>query len=42
MNELRCKLNLEESLDLPFDLIVRRPGENSPIAEIARTVGRAL
>lgn len=42
MNELRCKLNLEETLDMPVDLIVRWPDENSPIAIIAKTEGVAL
>jgi len=42
MNELRCKVNLEECLDLPVDLIVRWPGESSPIARIARTEGLPL
>lgn len=42
MNELRCKLSLEECLDLPVDLIVRRPGDSSPIAQIAKTAGLPL
>ncbi|PIQ13032.1 MAG: nucleotidyltransferase domain-containing protein [Hydrogenophilales bacterium CG_4_10_14_3_um_filter_58_23] len=42
MNELRCKMNLEETLDMPIDLIVRRPDEDSSIALIAKTEGVAL
>ena len=42
MDEMRCKQYLEEALDIPVDLIVRRPGDNSPIAVIARTEGIAL
>jgi len=42
MDEVRCKQYLEEALDTPVDLIVRRPGDNSPIAVIARTEGIAL
>ena len=42
MDEMRCKRYLEEALDIPVDLIVRRPGDNSPIAVIARTEGIAL
>lgn len=42
LNELRCKIELEELLDLPVDLIVRQPGESSPIALIAKTEGVRL
>lgn len=42
LNKIRCKLRLEERLDLPVDLIIRQPGENSPIAQIARTEGHCL
>ncbi|MEA3644022.1 MAG: nucleotidyltransferase domain-containing protein [Lamprobacter sp.] len=41
-NELRCKIELEETLDIPVDLIVRRVEERSPIAEIAQREGRLL
>jgi predicted nucleotidyltransferase len=41
-NELRCKIDLEERLDIPVDLIVRDFGENSPIAGIAKRDGVRL
>lgn len=42
MDELRCKIRLEEALDLPVDLIVRHPQDNSPIASIAKQEGVRL
>ena len=42
LNEIRCKIELEEGLDLPVDLVVRQPFDASPIARIARTQGRRL
>lgn len=42
MNEVRCKVQLEEALDMPVDLIVRRHDEDTPIANIARTQGVRL
>lgn len=42
MNEIRCKLQLEEYLEIPVDLIVRPHNENTPIAQIARKTGVAL
>jgi len=42
MSELRCKLQLEEQLEMPVDLIVRSHNEDSPIAHIARKTGIAL
>lgn len=42
LNELRCKIDLEETLDLPVDLIVRTPGNTSPIAMIAKQKGLRL
>lgn len=42
MAEVRCKIDLEETLDLPVDLVVRRPGDASPIANIARNEGVRL
>ena len=39
---LRCKLELEEALDMPVDLIVRGHGDDSPIASIAKQEGHAL
>jgi predicted nucleotidyltransferase len=41
-DELRCKIELEESLEIPVDLIVRRPDDNSPIALIAKRLGQRL
>lgn len=42
MDEVRCKLQLEEALDIPVDLIVRSPGDEAPIAKIAKTRGVSL
>lgn len=42
MDEIRCKVQLEESLDLPVDLIVRPPVDGSLIAQIAKTQGQRL
>lgn len=39
---LRCKIALEESLDLPVDLVVKEPGKNKPIYQIARKQGIRL
>ena len=37
MSELRCKVVLEESLDLHVDLIVKEPGKDKPIYRLAKT-----
>lgn len=42
LRELRCKIDLEESFDLHVDLIIARPGDNRPIAQIAKTEGIRL
>jgi predicted nucleotidyltransferase len=42
LDAVRCKIALEDGLDLPVDLIVRPPLDDSPIARIARGRGRAL
>jgi predicted nucleotidyltransferase len=42
MDELRCKIRLEEALQIPVDLIVRKPLDVSPIATIAKDQGRRL
>jgi len=42
MDEIRCKLQLEQSLDMPVDLIVNSRDEVTPIAQIAKTTGVAL
>jgi len=42
MDELRCKIDLEDALDTPVDLIVRQPFDASPIASIAKNQGVRL
>lgn len=42
LSVLRCKIALEESLDLPVDLVVKEPGKNKPIYLIARKQGIQL
>ncbi len=42
LDELRCKIRLEETLNLPVDLIVRKPSDLSPIANIAKKQGLLL
>lgn len=42
MDELRCKIRLEELLQIPVDLIVRKPDDTSPIATIAKHQGHRL
>lgn len=42
MSELRCKIQLEESLDMPVDLIVHSHNEDTPIAKIAKKTGVLL
>lgn len=42
MDELRCKIQLEEALGLPVDLIVRANGDDAPIARIAKKEGIML
>lgn len=42
VDEIRCKIVLEESLDMPVDLIVRQPLDDSSIARIARMQGVRL
>ena len=41
-NELRCKIELEERLGLPVDLIVRGRSDTSLISLIAKRQGRQL
>ena len=41
-DELRCKIELEEKLDMPVDLLVRSVQEDSPIARIAKGQGQQL
>ena len=40
--ELRCKIELEEALGLPVDLIIRTDGDNTPIACIAKRQGKLI
>lgn len=42
MDELRCKIALQDALDTPVDLIVRKPFDASPIANIAKNKGIRL
>lgn len=42
MQELRCKIQLSEALDIPVDLIVRTAGDTDPIARIAKNEGIPL
>lgn len=42
LDEIRCKVELEEYLDMPVDLIVRPPVDSSLIARIAKTQGEQL
>jgi len=39
---LRCKIALEESLDLHVDLVVKEQGKNKPIYQIAKKQGVQL
>ncbi|MEY3201031.1 MAG: hypothetical protein RIR70_581 [Pseudomonadota bacterium] len=42
MRAMRCKVELQDALDLPVDLIVRKPDDASPIANIAKSTGIRL
>ena len=42
LSALRCKIELEENLDLPVDLVVKEEGKNKPIYQIAKTQGIQL
>lgn len=42
MNELRCKVQLEDALEMPVDLIVRPHDDGTPIANIAKAQGILL
>jgi predicted nucleotidyltransferase len=39
MQNIRCKVELQDRLDLPVDLIVKPLGDNSPISLIAKKEG---
>jgi predicted nucleotidyltransferase len=42
MKKIRCKVSLQDQLDLPVDLIVKPLGDRSPIALIAKQEGIRL
>lgn len=42
LDEIRCKIKLQESLDMPVDMIVREQADSSLIADIAKTQGQKL
>ena len=42
MDTLRCKIALQDALDAPVDLIVRKPLDASPIAQVAKNQGIRL
>lgn len=42
MSALRCKIALEENLDLPVDLLVKEPGKEKPIYNLAKAHGVPL
>lgn len=42
LDELRCRISLEEALDLHVDLVVKRPGQGDPIHAIAKAEGVLL
>jgi predicted nucleotidyltransferase len=42
LDELRCKVTLEDALDLHVDLVVKKPGQSHPIHAIARAEGVLL
>lgn len=42
LSELRCKIALEESLDLHVDLVIREHGKDKPIYHMAKQHGVQL
>jgi predicted nucleotidyltransferase len=42
LRELRCKIGIEDAVDLHVDLIVAQPGDDRPISRIARNEGIRL
>lgn len=42
MKKIRCKVSLQDQLDMPVDLIVKPYGDHSPIALIAKQEGIRL
>jgi predicted nucleotidyltransferase len=42
LSELRCKISLEDALDLRVDLLLGKPGLDHPMHRIAKTQGVRL
>jgi uncharacterized protein len=42
MQKIRCKVQLQDSLDMPVDLVVKPLGDTSPISLIAKKQGVQL
>ncbi len=42
LSALRCKIALEDSLDLHVDLVIKEPGQDKPIYRLAKTQGVQL
>lgn len=42
LSALRCKIALEDSLDLHVDLVIKEPGKDKPIYRLAKTQGVQL
>jgi predicted nucleotidyltransferase len=42
MQKIRCKVQLQDQLDMPVDLIVKALGDTSPISQIAKKEGIVL
>lgn len=42
LSELRCKIALEESLDLHVDLVIKEHGKNKAIYQLAKSQGVQL
>ena len=42
LQTIRCKVLLQDALDMPVDLVVKPVGDQSPISKIAKTEGVRL
>lgn len=42
LSALRCKIALEDNLDLAVDLVVKEPGQEKPIYKLAKAQGVRL
>ena len=42
LQTIRCKVMLQDALDMPVDLVVKPLGDQSPISKIAKTEGVRL